>query len=131
MANILVAASQEPQATVKRILAGHELALALSMYEAEHLLRERSFDLIVCTLIFDDSRMFDLLRLAKSSPEWTKIPFVCARVLVTITLPQTLHAAAFTAGVLGARAFLDIRDYGENAEQEMRAALEHILAESN
>src|SRR5436305_1787477 len=27
-------------------------------------------DLIVCTVFFDESRMFDSLRLAKSKPEW-------------------------------------------------------------
>jgi hypothetical protein len=131
MANILVAASPEPQTTVKRLLASHDLSFALTMHEAKELLRERSFDLIVCTLIFDDSRMFDLLRFAKSKPKWQKIPFVCARVRATINLPETLRAAAFTAGVLGAKAFLDIRDYSANPEQEMQAAIERILAESN
>src|SRR5688500_14398082 len=80
MARILVAASPEPRAVVERILAGHELACAETMAQAEQLLRERTFDLILCTIVFDESRMFDLLRLAKSRPEWQPIPFVAARV---------------------------------------------------
>src|SRR5256885_14320992 len=79
MAKILVAASSEPRAILERILAGHQLSGPQTMDEAELLLREgHHFDLIVCTVFFDESRMFDLLRLAKSTPEWRRGPLVCA-----------------------------------------------------
>src|SRR5207302_11513103 len=80
VASILVAASPEPRAILERILAGHELACAETMAQGEQLLRERAFDLIICTIVFDESKMFDFLRLAKSTLEWQRIPFICARV---------------------------------------------------
>src|SRR5439155_5807876 len=80
MAKILVAASSEPRAVVQRVLAAHDLFCAETMAQAEQLLGERTFDLIICTIVFDESRMFDLLGLAKSRLEWQGIPFVCARV---------------------------------------------------
>jgi hypothetical protein len=80
MSRILVAASPVPRSIVKRILAGHELVYAGTMDEAEQFLDRPTFDLIVCTIAFDDSRMFDFLRLAKSKAKWARIPFVCARV---------------------------------------------------
>src|SRR5205085_10381375 len=102
MGNILVAASTEPRAIVARILAGHELFCAETMAQAEQLLGERAFDLIVCTIVFDESRMFDFLRLAKSKLEWQRIPFVCTRVMAhVLRSPTTLEAAAFTSRELG------------------------------
>jgi DNA-binding NtrC family response regulator len=128
MANILVAASPEPRAILERILAGHELFCAEDMVRAEQLLGERTFDLIICTIVFDESRMFDFLRLAKSRLEWQGIPFVCARVRGHILRsPTAVRDAAFTCRSLGAGAFLDIADYEVDPEREMRDAVERHL----
>ena len=128
MARVLVAASPEPGTVVERILAGHEFARAETIAQAEHLLREQSFDLIICTIVFDGSKMFDLLQLAKSRPEWQRIPFVGARVRPTILLsPAALRATAFTCGTLGADAFLDITDYAADPERQMRGAIGRIM----
>ncbi len=94
MAKILVAASLEPRAVVERILAGRELSCADTMEQAEQFLREQTFDLIICTIVFDESKMFDLLQLAKSMPEWQRIPFVAVRVRPhTLRSPITLREA--------------------------------------
>jgi CheY-like chemotaxis protein len=128
MAKILVAASPEPRAVLERILAGHELSCAETMAQAEKLLRERAFDLIICTIVFDESKMFDLLQLVKSTPEWQRIPYVAARVRPHIfRSPTALRGAAFTCGTLGAAAFLDITDYQVDPEREMREAMERVL----
>ena len=129
MARILIAASPEPRAILERILAGHELSFAETMGQAEQFLRERPFDLIICTIVFDESKMFDFLQLAKSGPEWQRIPFIAARVRPSIVLSSSaLRTAAFTCGTLGAEAFLDIADYHVDPEREMRNAIEGFLA---
>src|SRR4051812_1809435 len=103
MATILVAASPEPRAILARVLTGHDLFYAETMAQAEQLLDEQTFDLIICTIVFDESKMFDLLRHAKSTPQWQRIPFVCARVMAHIVRsPTALQAAAFTCRALGA-----------------------------
>jgi CheY-like chemotaxis protein len=128
MAKILVAASPEPRALVERVLTGHELSCAETMAQAEQFLRKRTFDLIICTLVFDESKMFDLLRLAKSRPEWQRIPFIGARVRAHILRSRTvLDAAAFTCRELGAAAFLDIANYQVDPERELRDAIERFL----
>src|SRR5947209_20520357 len=110
------------------MLAGHELSCPDTLAQAEQLLRDRPFDMIVCTVFFDESRMFDLLRLAKSRPEWQRIPFVCARVRSHILRsPTALQAAALTCQTLGGNAFLDIADYQVDPEREMRDAIERLL----
>jgi hypothetical protein len=130
MARILVAASPEPCIVVERILIGHELSCAETMAHAEQFLRERSFDLVICTIAFDDSKMFDLLQLAKSSAEWQRVPFVCSRVRPYFLRTTTLESAAATCLTLGASAFLDIASYQRDPEQEMRNAIEGFLAPS-
>jgi CheY-like chemotaxis protein len=128
MAKILVAASPEPRAILERILAGHELACAETLSQAELFLHRQAFDLIICTIVFDESRMFDLLRLVKSKPEWQGIPFVAARVRAHILRsPTFVEAAAVTCRELGAAAFLDIADYEVEPEREMGDAIERFL----
>jgi hypothetical protein len=128
MAKILVAASLEPRAILERVLAGHELLGADTMAQAEQLLGEHTFNLIICTIVFDESRMFDLLRLAKSKPTWRQIPFVCSRVRPYILRSAVaLQTAVFTCQTLGGAAFLDIADYLVDPEREMREAIERIL----
>jgi CheY-like chemotaxis protein len=128
MARILVAASPEPRAVIERILAGHDLSGAETLVQAEQFLRKGSFDLIICTIVFDESKMFELLQLAKSIPEWRRIPFVAARVrLHILRSPTALRNAAYTCATLGAEAFLDIADYEADPEREMLEAIERFL----
>jgi hypothetical protein len=128
LGKILVAASPEPSAILQRILGRHELSCAQTMVQAEQFLGERPFDLIICTIVFDESRMFDFLRLAKSKPEWQSIPFVCARVRDHILRsPAAVKAAAFTCQQLGAEAFLDVADYQGDRERGMGDAIEQLL----
>jgi CheY-like chemotaxis protein len=128
MAKILVAASLEPRAVVQRILVGHELLYAETMAQAEQLLGEETFDLILCTIVFDESRMFEFLQRAKAAPPWQRIPFVCARVRSHVLIaPTAVEAAALTCRALGADAFLNIADYRVDPEREMREAIERIL----
>jgi hypothetical protein len=128
MAKILIAASPEPRAILERILAGHDHFCAETMKRAEQFLRERTFDLIICTVVFDESKMFDLLQVAKSSSEWQKIPFVCARIRSHVLRSQAAQqAAAVTCRELGAAAFLNIADYPVDPERELGDAIERLL----
>lgn len=102
------------------------------MSQAVTFLTDARVDLIVCTIVFDESKMFDLLRLIKAAPEWEAIPFLCARVRPHILRSQTsLEAAALTCRILGAEAFLDIADYKVEQEREMRSAIERHLKGGN
>jgi response regulator RpfG family c-di-GMP phosphodiesterase len=110
------------------MLTGHELVLAESLAQAEQVLSDRKPDLICCTVVFDESRMFDLLRVAKAKPEWRSIPFLCTRVRSHVLRSAAARRnVAFTCGALGAEAFLDLADYKTDPEREMRAAIESFL----
>ena len=129
MARILVAASPEPRAILERILAGHDLVCAETVEQAERLLSDQTFDLIICTVVFDESRMFDLLRLARSSPAGQRISFVGARIRRQVLESRlALEGIAFTCQTLGAEAFLDYPSYQVDPDREMREAIDQILA---
>ena len=128
MARILVAASPEPRAILERVLAGHELHFAETLVEAVRSLARRPYDLIICAIAFDESKMFDLLGLAQSTTAWKSIPFVCAIVRThVVRAPSARAAAAFTSRQLGAAAFLDVADYRTNPESGMREKIDQIL----
>lgn len=98
------------------------------MAAAEEFLRTQNFDLIICTLSFDDSRMFDFLRLAKSRTDWRRIPFICARARANLMrTPIAIEAVEFTSRALGAVAFVDIARHQTDSQRRMRTEIEQIL----
>jgi CheY-like chemotaxis protein len=128
MANILIAASPKPREVLQRILVGHELTCATTMSQAERLLDTQSFDLIICTVVFDDSRMLDFLRSVKAKDGVKHIPFVCARLRPSLIISRiSLEAVAFTCRALGAVGFLDMADYKHAPDRQFRSAIERFL----
>ena len=103
MAKILLAASPGPRVILERVLAGHELACAGTVDQDRQLLREQTFDQIICSIFFDESRMFDLLRVAKANPKWREIPFICVRTEPAVFASVALEGIAFTCRRLGLR----------------------------
>ena len=128
MARILLAASPEPRAILARVLAGHDLCCPETMQQAVQWLYQQQFDQIICAVIFDEFRMLDLLRLAKSKPELRQIPFVCTRVQShVLNSPGALESVAFSCRELGAVAFLNFPDFRTDPEREFRQAIDGLL----
>jgi hypothetical protein len=62
--------------------------------------------LVISTVYFDDSRMFDLLRWART--ERAEIPFICARLFPKDITRISIEAVTIAATSLGAAAFIDV-----------------------
>ncbi|MEG3190943.1 hypothetical protein [Lysobacter sp. D1-1-M9] len=93
--------------TLQNVLGAHvELVLAHTISEATALLTPE-LDAIVCGIHFDESRMFDLLRLAKAHPAIRRIPFVCYRDLDTDLGATVVEGLDIATKALGAAAFVD------------------------
>lgn len=115
MARILIAASPEPRKILESILAEHQFTSAGTPRQAATCLQKVAFDLIICTVMFNEYRMFDFLRLVKDRQEWEKIPFICAQVISKVPgMSGASQSTRFAAKQLGAVAFLDILDYQQN-----------------
>ena len=62
---------------LERILAGHRLTIPHSVEEAKKELEARQFALVVLGVMFDESRMFELLRLVRMYEANKLTPVVC------------------------------------------------------
>jgi hypothetical protein len=102
-----------------------------SLDEAVFLLR-KGVDLIVCGIHFDESRMFDLLRLAKAGPSIQAIPFLCFRDMDSgLTLP-IFESLQIACQALEAVEFVDLfhvksRFGSEEADERFRRILTDLL----
>ena|SRR5579871_2958369 len=97
------------------------LSEAVSRLEAPE-----AIDLICCTVYFDESRMFDLLRWARV--QRADIPFICARALPKDIARISIEAVRIAADNLGATAFVDVpalvAEHGEaQASEKLRGLL--------
>lgn len=121
---VLVAGTQPAIATVQELLGAEvETMAAHSLDEALHRL-EAHPDMILCNVRFDESRMFDLLKEAKSRPETRDTPFVCFR-LAPLSAPwrASLEAAVLA---IGATAFVDLSSVeGEKLREVVLSHLPH------
>ena len=115
------------QDCVAELVRWVELIPVTTMADAVRVL-ERNGDLsvVICGVYFDESRMHDLLRCVRS--RFSKVPFVCVRVL-DAELPRVARdAIEIAARTLGAAAFIDfpnlVAQRGEKeAEEELRRAV--------
>ena len=114
----------KPQA---RKILGDALACEFDLTHCDNLeqaklLLAKPMDLILCTVMFDGSRMFDLLRYAKTNPETKSIPFVAIRVVQGALPVHEVTAATTAVKLLGGDEFLDmhswLHDMGEEAAFE-------------
>jgi hypothetical protein len=92
-----------------------DVTYAYTLGEAIHHLGASSIDLVLATIHFDESRMFDFLRYARAvSPQ---IPIVCTRVLDTKLTGSLLDAVTIAVESLGAT-FIDRYALGETLGDE-------------
>ena len=112
-------------ARLSAVLAGYILTFVRTLDEAKVSLSGHSFDLIVISVHFDESRMFDLLRYVRWQERHRATPVVCI-----LTVDFTRHAIA-TEGLeiavkaLGGTSYLDLKSI---ANGEARRAIDDLLS---
>ena len=106
---LLVAVTPLGYVHARRALhARFDLVSAFSVQQALMALRGGDIDGIVCSIHFDESRMFDFLREARKIAPQT--PIVCCRILHTPLSQQAIEGLATTAKSLGCRGYVDFND---------------------
>ena len=106
---LLVAVTALGYVHARRALhARFDLVSAFSVQQAVVSLRGGDIDDILCSIHFDESRMFDFLREAtKIAPQ---TPIVCCRILHTPLSKQAIEGLVTTANSLGCRGYIDFND---------------------
>src|SRR2546423_6141372 len=108
MPRILVAGTPLAVDTLRRVLGAEvELVVAHSLESAIEKLSVQP-DLIVCSVRFNESRMFDLLNHLHAMPGKAKIPVICCRAIDKPLSAARDHAIRVAAEALGAIAFFDL-----------------------
>lgn len=131
--NILVAEVPGVIPVVQEAWSDHfKLTFCCSMQEADRLLALH-FDVIVCGTHFAESKMFELLRHAKTSPASCETPILCVRVLDGELDSSAFQGISLATAALGAAGFVDLnrwrREYGFDAAREKLRDLVASLAE--
>jgi DNA-binding response OmpR family regulator len=132
MKKILVAATPPVQEILRDALEDEfDIILCGNLEQAKQLLN-KPVDLVICTVLFDDSRMFDFLRYAKTNPVTKSIPFICARARRGSLPHNEVKTFMKAAKVLGADEFVDIHAWinelgAERAFDELRATIRRYL----
>ncbi|HEX6267919.1 MAG TPA: hypothetical protein VFZ81_13615 [Burkholderiales bacterium] len=126
---ILAAMRPEGAVAVERALGRYvEVVPAYTFEEAVKRLQGRDdLSLILCGIYFDETRMFDLVRLARK--EFPRIPIVCCRIGPSEVPEVTLEAVGIAAKSMGAEAFVDMQLLRPDpaADQEFRnLVLRHL-----
>lgn len=107
LGSMLAADSAKAEPALRTLFAADfTLHIANTVPKALAILDE-SFDVILCGVHFDDSRMFDMLRIAKADPRTRAVPFVCYRNLDTDLGPTVVEGLEISTKALGAAMFVD------------------------
>jgi len=85
-----------------------KIEVVTSLATARNLLSS-TYELIVATTCFDESRMFDLLRYCKAHPDSQMIPFVAMRIDGLHMDDITHQAIQIATKALGAEEYIDLQ----------------------
>jgi response regulator RpfG family c-di-GMP phosphodiesterase len=87
-----------------------------------------NIDLIISTIAFDESRMVEFLQAVKADAEYSRIPFLCTRVLPTILSDHLVTHMRQICKELGAVDLIDVANLPrEKANGVVRAAVNACL----
>jgi PleD family two-component response regulator len=127
---ILVADTSHSDRRLSTILAGEEVVFARTMGEAQRLLTQQQFELVIIGVHFDDSRMFDLMRHVRAGSHHADKPVACVRSHRFISAAAiSLQGLQVAARELDCNLFLDLTNYPDDAHgnAEVRKLLDGLL----
>jgi PleD family two-component response regulator len=130
MARILIASVSGGIAAMEHLLAQeHEMIVATTMAEAVAKLKEEEVDLIMISVHFDESRMFDLMSQCKAIPKNAKTPIISFCTQDTVLMGAMHDTIAVVTKLLGAWTYLDQRESNVNRslDAEARRVIERCL----
>lgn len=123
---MLVAGTSDAINLVKRVLDGEaEIACATSLDDALARL-EHPPQKIVCSVRFDESRMFDFLKALRDAHPAVRSNVICLRAAPWPLPPATRHGIEKALEALGIGTFIDFQHVAE--EQGEPKALERLRA---
>ena len=105
---------------LERILAGHRLTIPHSVEEAKKELQARQFALVVLGVMFDESRMFELLRLVRTYEANKLTPVVCMLTGSSNLSNVAIEGLDHAVKAMLANAFLNLNKFPDDREGNAR-----------
>jgi DNA-binding response OmpR family regulator len=124
VSRILIADIPTGIVTLERILKGHECTAVTTMTAAESVLKTGAYDLIVAGLHFDDSQMFELIRVVKKSEKNADKPIICFCSRDTPMSRQIHESLEYSTKALAYNVY-------QNPDAELRRVMERCLTEES
>ena len=103
-----------------RILAGHRLTMPRSVEEAKTALESREYALVVLGMMFDESRMFELLRVVRTFKPNQLTPVVCVLSGPTTLSDVAIEGLDHAVKAMLANAFLNLTKFPDDREGNAR-----------
>jgi hypothetical protein len=128
---ILVATVPPAAVRIARALPDESLCVVRNVGEAAVALRQEAFRLAIFGLYFDDSRMFELIAVARAATLNRATPILCAQGIRGRLSPAALRGLEQTVKAMGCD-WLDIASIGDDAagkEILRQSLLRHLPAE--
>lgn len=128
---ILLAVAKDSVERMLRVLEGYEVIVALQLPEAERLLDESDFRVVIVGAHFDESRMFDLLQAVRDHPRCARVLIVGVLVLKGKIMRRTmLPTLEHAARELGAHAFINVAGLPDDAagNAQVRNIIDELIA---
>ena len=110
----------EDCARLERILAGHRLTIPHSVEEAKKELEARQFALVVLGVMFDESRMFELLRVVRTYEANKLTPVVCMLTGSSNLSNVAIEGLDHAVKAMLANAFLNLNKFPDDREGNAR-----------
>ncbi|MBS1952607.1 MAG: GAF domain-containing protein [Cyanobacteria bacterium SZAS-4] len=127
MAKILIAAIESGAKRLTNILADdHELHFSSTVEDVLDLAKEQTFDLLIVGVLFDYSRMYDLIRAAKAAPTLKSIPIMGFSDVHTEMTISSRDALETVMHIMGAGDYVDTQDM---SDQEIVERIDACLHE--
>ncbi len=116
---LLIATTELQRQKIFKTLGDHfDLSFVSTMKEAQEVLERGNsplFSLVICSIDFDESRMFDLLRFIRTSARLKTLPFVA----ISVRHPSSLYSGtARSAMELMGSGFVELTEHGDDSEEQ-------------
>ena len=105
---------------LERILEGHILTIPHSVEEAERELQAREYHMVILGVLFDESRMFELLRLVRTFKQNALTPVVCMLTGPSNLSPVAIEGLDHAVKAMLANAFLNLTKFPDDKSGNAR-----------
>ena len=114
---------------LERVLAGHILTIPHSVEEAERELQAREYHMVILGVLFDESRMFELLRVVRTYKMNALTPVVCMLTGQSNLSAVAIEGLDHAVKAMLANAFLNLNKFPDNEQGNgrLRRIIDYLI----